>query len=161
MKCKFLRVGQTFEACRDVDAITEDVAVLQHDVADVDPDAKAQAPRFVERLVCDRDLFLDVDRALHGREYAREFGQNAVTRRPEDASAVLRDQLVGDGPVRRQGVERAFLVDLHQPAVTFDIGGKDGDKFSFEGRCFHSATNGPCCQAVAAHREQICTVLAE
>src|SRR5215831_3812053 len=36
-------LGQAFEACRDVDAIAKDVAVLDDDVTDVDADAKLDA----------------------------------------------------------------------------------------------------------------------
>jgi hypothetical protein len=37
------RFRQTFKASSDVHAVTEDVAVLDHDVADVDPDAEFDA----------------------------------------------------------------------------------------------------------------------
>ena len=94
-------LGQPFEACRDVDAVAEDVAVLHHDVADIDADAKAQPARFVERLVGNGELLLDVDRALDGGEDAGEFGQHAVAGRSDDTAAVLGDQLVRDGPMRR------------------------------------------------------------
>ena len=63
----------------------------------------------------------------------------------EDAAAVLRDQLVGDGAVCRQGEERALLVDFHHAAVAFDVGCQDGDEFSFQGRGFHTGANGADC----------------
>jgi hypothetical protein len=38
----------------------------------------------------------------------------------------------------RQGCQRSFLVDFHQAAIACDIGGKNGDEFSLEGRRFHA-----------------------
>ena len=37
------RFGQAFESGRDVDALTKDVAVLDNDVSDVDPDVELDA----------------------------------------------------------------------------------------------------------------------
>src|SRR5271166_4905040 len=36
-------LGQAFEPCRDIDAVAEDVAVLNDDVADIDADAELDA----------------------------------------------------------------------------------------------------------------------
>jgi hypothetical protein len=37
-------LGQTFETCRDIDAVAKDIAVLDNDVALVDADTELDAP---------------------------------------------------------------------------------------------------------------------
>jgi hypothetical protein len=37
-------LGERFQACRDIDAVAEDVAFLDNDVAEVDADAELDAP---------------------------------------------------------------------------------------------------------------------
>ena len=80
---------------------------------------------------------LDVDRALHSRQRAAERGKNAVPRGAANSSIVLGDETIGDQAKSGQGRQRSFLVDLHQPAIARDIGGKNGDELSLEGRGFH------------------------
>jgi hypothetical protein len=130
-------LGESLEARGDVDAVAEDVAVLDHDVADIDADAEPHAARRVERPVCGCDVALDVDGAFHGGEDAGELGEHAVTGGAADASAMLRDEGVGDGAMGGQRRQRAFLVAAHQPAIALDVGGEDGDELSLERRRFH------------------------
>ena len=131
------RVRQALEPGRDIDAVAENIPVLQHHIADIDADAKLHPAVFFEIVVRMRELVLDVDRALHRRQRAAERGQNAVARGAADPSLMAGDQPVGHATKSRQGRERSFLVDLHHAAVAGDVGGEDGDEFSFKRRGFH------------------------
>ena len=130
-------LGQPLETHGNIDAVAEDVAVLHHDIADIDADAKPHAALFAEGQVGLRKITLDLNGALYGGKDAGEFGENAVTGRAADPAAVLRDNRVGDGSMGRKRRQRAFFVDAHQAAIPLDIGGKDGDELSLERRRFH------------------------
>ena len=125
------------KAGRDVDAVSEDVALLHHDVADIDADAKPHAPILDQRLIRLGKVALDLDGALHSAKDAGKFGEHAVAGRSADAAAVPRDQRVDDASMRGQGGQRALFVGAHQPAIPLDVGGENGNEFSFEGRRFH------------------------
>jgi len=121
----------------DVYAVTVDVAVLDHDIADIDADAKPHTALFAEGQVGLGKITLDLNGALYGGKYAGEFGENAVTGRAADPAAVLRDDRVGDGSMGRERRQRVFLGDAHQAAIPLDIGGEDGDELPLERRRFH------------------------
>jgi len=123
-------LGQPLETHGDIDAIAEDVAVLDHDIADIDADAKPHTALFAEGQVGLGKITLDLNGALYGGKYAGEFGENAVTGRAADPAAVLRDDRVGDGSMGRERRQRVFLGDAHQAAIPLDIGGEDGDELS-------------------------------
>jgi hypothetical protein len=54
------------------------ISVLQHDVADINPDAKLHSTFFFEVVIRVSKLLLDIDRALDSRQRAAERGENAV-----------------------------------------------------------------------------------
>src|SRR5215471_9250233 len=90
------RLGQAFEAGGDIDPITEDVAALDDDITDIDPDAKFNAVvgRNVDIALGDRLLHLD--RAPQRVDDAGKLGQEAVTGRLDDAP-VMAGKLRIDG----------------------------------------------------------------
>jgi len=77
------------------------------------------------------------------RVRAREVDQQAVARTLDDAAAmggdVRLDQLAEMG---LQPLQRAFLVDVHQPAVAGYVGREDGCQSSFGTLCFHGSDFG-------------------
>jgi hypothetical protein len=91
-------VSQAFQTRCNVHPIAENVAILQHDVADVDANAKLHASVFRQVFVQLAELLLDVDSALNRGQGTGEGGENAVSGGPANPSAVLRDAIVGDRP---------------------------------------------------------------
>ncbi len=68
-------LGERFQARRDIDAVAKDVAVLDDDVAEIDADAKPDAP-LVGRLGLAVDHpALHLGGATHRVDDAREFHQ--------------------------------------------------------------------------------------
>ncbi len=67
------RLGQRFEAGGDVDAVAEDVAFIDDDVADIDADAELDAPIGRYANVAVGHLALNVDRAAHRVDDAGEL----------------------------------------------------------------------------------------
>jgi hypothetical protein len=130
-------LGQPLDAGGDVDAIAEDIAILHHDVADIDADAEPHPAIIREFLIRQGEVSLDFDRALDGSEDAAEFGQHAIAGCVAYPSAVLGNERIGDGAMSREGGKRRHLVDTHQAAVALDIRRQNGDEFSLEMWCFH------------------------
>ena len=130
-------IGKRFEPGGDVDAVAEDVAILDHDVADIDADAEEQAVLGRQAFVRDADLLLHLHGAIERIDHALEFGQDAVAGGAGDAAAMGGDQIVDDQAVAGQGRKGRGLVLLHMPTITLDIGGEDGDQPAFQSWRFH------------------------
>ena len=60
-----IRLSQRFEPGCDVDAVAEDVAILDDDVTDIDAHAKFDAPRYRCYGVAGDHLPLHLDRTAH------------------------------------------------------------------------------------------------
>src|SRR5207244_10295253 len=82
------RLGQAFEAGRDVDAVAEDVAVLDDDVALVDADAEGDAALRRYRGVAFGQLRLHSGGTSERVDDAGELGQQAVAGGLGDAAAM-------------------------------------------------------------------------
>src|SRR4029077_4306058 len=121
----------------DVYAITEDVAVLDHDVADIDADPEAHAPPFRLGVVRLFKRLLDLDGATDRVEDAGEFGQHAVAGGVCDAAPIPRDELVDERTTGGQRRHRRFLIAMHQAAVALDIGSEDCRKTPLERGSLH------------------------
>ena len=121
------RLRQGFEACRDIDAVPEYVALVDDDVADIDADAEFDAAVGRHIGVPFGHPVLDFDGAAHRVDDTGKLGQQSVAGGLDDAAAVLADPGIDDlAPVRLQPGERLLLVDTHQPAVAGDIGRQNG-----------------------------------
>ena len=77
-------LGQRLQAGGDVDAVAEQVVALDHDVAEVDADPELEPPVRRQLGVAGSKLLLDLDRAAHGFDGAREFGKHAVASGADD-----------------------------------------------------------------------------
>jgi hypothetical protein len=128
------RLGERFEARRDIDPVAKDVAVLGDDVAEVDADTKSDAPlvRYLQ-LAVDHPA-LDLSGAADGVDNTAKFRQQAVTSVFYRAPLVLTDLWLDQlREMRSQAVVGAFLVRPHQPAR--HIGGKDRGETADRGHC--------------------------
>src|SRR6202007_3125695 len=85
------RLSQRFEPGGNVDAIAEDVAILDDDVTDIDAHAKFDAALCRCRGVAGEHLPLHLDRTAHRVDDAGELDKQAVARRLDDATAMLGD----------------------------------------------------------------------
>lgn len=126
------RLTRLFEACRDVDAATEEVVVLDDDIAQMDADAKDDALVRRNRGIAGRQGALHIQRRLHRIHRAGELDENAVAGGFDHTPAVLLDLGIDNfftmGPKLGQG---ARFVDLHQTAVADNIRRQNGGKPTF------------------------------
>ena len=115
-------LGDAFKAGGDVDAVAENIAVLDDDVADVDADAELDALVLRHAGIALGHAALNGDRATHGVDDAGELDQDAVARGLDDAAGMFGDPGVQEfAAMRLEARERAFLVVADQPAVAGDV----------------------------------------
>lgn len=112
------RLSQHFQARRDIDAITKDVIAINDDVTKIDTDTKVQSLIRGNAFVALGHAPLDVNCAAHCIDNTREFQQQPVTGRLDDAAVMLRDLGVDElSPVRFQCRQRATIVHTHEARV--------------------------------------------
>ena len=82
---------KALDARGDVHPITEEIAIVGDDVAEVDANTEIHPLGFGQGLVKLAQLVLDLDRAPGSFDRACEFGNDAVARGPENAAAPYRN----------------------------------------------------------------------
>ena len=85
------RLGDPLQPGRDIHPVAVDVVALDDDVAEVDADPEYDPLVFRDRDVALGHPALHRDRAGDGLDDAREFDQDAVAGRLDDAALVLGD----------------------------------------------------------------------
>ncbi|HEU0201086.1 MAG TPA: hypothetical protein VFR86_11690 [Burkholderiaceae bacterium] len=125
--------GKSLQAWGNVDALPEDLSAFDDDVADVDPDAKLHSSFGGKTLVAQSERPLKLNGTLHRVHRTWELGQEAVSRRVDDAPAMLFDMPASNLEISRQPLQRADLVLAHEAAVALDIGAENRRQFACEG----------------------------
>ncbi len=134
------RLGQRFEPGCNVDAVAEDVAILDDDVADIDAHAKFDAALCRCCGVAGDHLPLHLDRTAHRVDDAGELGKEAVAGRFDDATPMLGDFGIAEFTANRtQRRERALFVLAHQPRIAGDIDRQNGRQSSLDPPFAHLA----------------------
>jgi hypothetical protein len=102
-------LGDVLEPRRHVHAVAVDVAVLDHDVAEIDADAEFDALPLGDVGVARRHAVLHVDRTAHRFDRTCELGEDAVARRLDEAALMLSDLRLNQlAAVRGEPPERAL-----------------------------------------------------
>ena len=109
------RLGQTFEPGGDVDAVAEDVALLDDDVALVNADATLDATVRRQWFIALGQSRLHLGCAAQRVDNAGELDQEAVAGGLDDAAVMFADLRVDQLAVMRpEPLVGAFLVRAHQ-----------------------------------------------
>src|SRR5262249_51122466 len=126
------RLRNALQARRDVDAIPHQVAVaFLDDVAEMDADAKFDAPLGRHSGVALDHRVLNLDAAPNGVDDTAKFHKDSIAGALHDASVVDGDRRIDQ--VASQGAQpcqRAVLVRARQPAEPDDIRREDRGKLS-------------------------------
>jgi hypothetical protein len=131
------RIGQALKAGCDVDAVPENIPLLDHHIPYVDPDPEPHAAVFRQPGVGLVQRLLDCNGALDCIGDAGKLGQDAVAGSSRDASMSCGHQGIDDGTMGREGRQGCHLVLVHEATGAFDVGGKDRGQLALERRCFH------------------------
>jgi hypothetical protein len=120
------RLGQRFKPGGNVDAVAEDVAILDDDVTEIDAHAKFDAALCRCCGVAGDHLALQFDRTAHRVDDAGKFHQQAVAGGLDDATPMLGDFGIAEFTANRpQCCERALLVLAHKPRIAGNIDSED------------------------------------
>ena len=135
-------LGHRLETGRHVDAVAEDVAVLDNNVAQIDADTVKQATRGRHVPISPRHPLLKVDRASQRLGDALEFHQHAVAGRLDDTALALGDRRIDHLQSHGlQSSQSSLLVDFHQPAVSDDVRRKNCSETALHTLGFHRAND--------------------
>ena len=88
------RLCYSLQSCCDVDAVTEDIVIVDDDIADMDAYSKFDSELLRDIGVLLDHLSLDVRGAAHRINCACEFDQHPVARRLDNATAVACDSRI-------------------------------------------------------------------
>ena len=122
-------LGQGFEAGGNIDAVAEDVLILDDDVADIDLNAEFDASIGRHSVVALGHPPLHFDRAPHRINHARELDQHPVAGSLDDATMMFSDLGIDQfAAMPFEPFVRPFLIRAHETRVAHHIGGEDRGK---------------------------------
>jgi hypothetical protein len=111
-----------FQPRRDIDPITENVALIDDDIAEIDPDPELDDFVRWHRAVARGHAVLNCGGAAHGIDDACEFHEQAIACCFDDPAAILANFWIDKlAPVGLKLCERAFLVGSHKPTVSCHV----------------------------------------
>src|SRR5262245_50339658 len=148
------RLGNVLQARRDVDAVTHQVAIaFLDDVAEMNADAKFDAPLRRQTGVALDHQVLNLDAATNSVDDTAKFHEDSITGSLHDASVVdgdcRIDQVASQGT---QPCQRPVLVRSGQPAESDDVRREDRSKLS---RLSHVRASGLATQYLRTRSTEI------
>ena len=99
---------------RFLDAIAENIAILDHDIADIDAHSKCHPVVDRNIDVGASDGNLNGNGAIDGLDDAWKLRQHTVTRRSEDFAIGTFYQRIDDASMACEHCQRALFVDVHE-----------------------------------------------
>src|ERR1700730_15310245 len=120
------RFRQTFQSCGHIDAIAEDVVLLNDHVAEIDPNAEGEALILGRFGVALGHAALDLNGTTHRIDHAWKFSEKAIAGILYRMTAVLLDLRINELPeMSLEPFVRPLLIRPHQARVPRHIGGED------------------------------------
>src|SRR5262245_18101953 len=117
----------SLQARRDVAAVAINVPVVDDDAADVETNAKLDAPFWGDLGVALNHLPLDIDGTTYGVDDTGKFNKDAAASCLDDAPAVFGNLGIDDGSsVALECGQRSFFIQAHQPRIARDIPRENG-----------------------------------
>jgi len=137
------RRRQPLQPRRDVDAVAVNIAAVGDHVAEIDPDAKSEAPLLGEIQIAIDHRALDFAGAAHRVDHARKFREHAVAGCLDDPAVMLADLRIDQfDEMRLEAFVSAFLVGAHQARITHHVGREDRGETAGGARGGHCSGGG-------------------
>ena len=112
------RFGERFQPCRDIDTVTENVAGLENDVAEIDPDAHREAAFGGQSAVSLENRIAQGGGATRSLDDTVELAEHPLPCRIDNVSAEFRNSRLDHfDHKRRQFGEALRFVAGEKPAV--------------------------------------------
>jgi hypothetical protein len=127
--------SQPLQPRSDVNVVAEDAPISDHDITDIDPDAKLHSAFRCKRGVRFRKGLLNGNPAVNGINNASELSEHTITRAPDYMSTSSRYEAIDDGAMSGQGGKRRFFILMHEATVALNVCCKDGSKLPFGRWC--------------------------
>jgi hypothetical protein len=86
-----------YQTCRHVHAVAEDVATIDDDVADIDPNAKLDPLLLRHVGVALHHATLNIKSTAHGVDHAAELGQHSIAGVLDNTAAVFGNLGIDEG----------------------------------------------------------------
>ncbi len=118
--------GEALEPGCDVDPVSVDPRPFDHQVTQVDPDAKQHAPIVGKLFVLRRQRALDLESAAHRADGTGELGEQVVARGVDYSATEGLDEALDLTAMSPKRAHRGLVVFAHQSAVTDRIGAENG-----------------------------------
>src|SRR6516225_1276544 len=125
--------GSAMPSGGDVDAIAEDVLALDQNIAEMYANAPFHSAVAGNGGVPLCRQVLQRQGTFDSAYHRAKLDQHPVAGRLDYPPAALPNNRIGSGAMLAQRLNRARLVEPHQPAVTGDIGRKDGGEATCRG----------------------------
>ena len=138
------RLGNALKPRGDIDAVAEDVVIINDDVPDVNADPKFDPLVLRYRRILLGHTALDFNGTAYRIHGARKLDQHAVAGGLDDPPAIVGDGGVNEGlPDSLEPGQRAFLVYAHEAAITGDIRSQHRRQSSFHALARQGAPKWP------------------
>jgi hypothetical protein len=113
----------------DIDAVAEDVAILDDHISDDDSNAELDPVVHLNRAITLRHCGLHFGGTAQGVDDAGEFHQQTIAHCLDDPAVMLGNSGIRQlGPDRRKPSEGSTLVGADQPRIPHHVGGEDRGK---------------------------------
>jgi hypothetical protein len=133
------RIRDPLQARGDIYAVAENIAVVDDDVADMNPDPKFDTLGFGHANIAACHTALNLHGASDRIHRTGKFDEHPVASGLDDTAAVLRDLWVDKRlPARFKPGQRAFFICPHEAAISRYIRREDRGKTPFNSGGSHS-----------------------
>jgi hypothetical protein len=125
-------LGEGLEPRCDIDCVPQEIASLNHHIADVETYAEPKLLIVWVAFIEPPDGLLNLNGALHCIDGTRELSEHTVPSRVRYAAPVFGYEPIHDLPVSREPPKRPHLVLTHEARITRHVSREDRCELAFD-----------------------------
>ena len=120
------RLRDFLQPRRDIDALSEEVFAVNHDVAQIDADTEPHTLQARTVAIARGNFLLELGSAQHRRRWAGELGNQRISCTPEKPAFVCAYAVFNQAKAGLQSLQRTVLVPTHHVGKCDNVGGENG-----------------------------------